>query len=46
MPAKTTNKANGQTTMEMPELTPDMLLRAYSAGVFPMAEDRDDLELV
>ena len=32
--------------MEMPELTPDMLLRAYSVGVFPMAEDRDDLELV
>ena len=46
MPTKTTDKANGQTTMEMPELTPDMLLRAYSIGVFPMAEDRDDLELV
>ena len=32
--------------MEMPELTTDMLLRAYSVGVFPMAEDRDDPELV
>ena len=32
--------------MEMPDLTPDMLLRAYSNGVFPMAEDRDDPELV
>ena len=32
--------------MEMPELTPDMLLRAYAIGVFPMAEDRDDPELV
>ena len=32
--------------MEMPELTPDMLLRAYRIGVFPMAEDRDDPELV
>ncbi|MEL0020907.1 MAG: leucyl/phenylalanyl-tRNA--protein transferase [Rickettsiales bacterium] len=32
--------------MEMPDLTPDMLLRAYSIGVFPMAEDRDDPELV
>ncbi|MEC9182995.1 MAG: leucyl/phenylalanyl-tRNA--protein transferase [Pseudomonadota bacterium] len=30
----------------MPDLTPDMLLRAYSIGVFPMAEDRDDPELV
>ena len=32
--------------MEMPEITPDMLLRAYAIGVFPMAEDRDDPELV
>ena len=32
--------------MEMPDLTPDILLRAYSIGVFPMAEDRDDPELV
>jgi leucyl/phenylalanyl-tRNA--protein transferase len=31
--------------MEMPELTPDMLLRAYAIGVFPMAEDRDDPDL-
>ena len=32
--------------MEMPELTTDMLLSAYSIGVFPMAENRDDPELV
>jgi leucyl/phenylalanyl-tRNA--protein transferase len=31
--------------MEMLELTPDMLLRAYAIGVFPMAEDRGDPEL-
>ena len=31
--------------MEMPDLTPDMLLRAYEVGVFPMAEDRNDPEL-
>lgn len=31
--------------MEMPDLTPDMLLRAYAVGVFPMAEDRNDPEL-
>ena len=31
--------------MEMPKLTPSMLLRAYAIGVFPMAEDRDDPEL-
>jgi len=31
--------------MEMLELTPDMLLRAYAIGVFPMAEDRNDPEL-
>ncbi len=31
--------------MEMPELTPDMLLRAYAIGVFPMAEDRDDPDI-
>jgi leucyl/phenylalanyl-tRNA--protein transferase len=31
--------------MEMQELTPDMLLRAYAIGVFPMAEDRDDPDL-
>jgi leucyl/phenylalanyl-tRNA--protein transferase len=28
-----------------PELTPDLLLRAYAAGVFPMAESRDDPEV-
>ena len=26
-------------------LTPDMLLGAYAAGIFPMAEGRDDLEI-
>lgn len=31
--------------MEMPELTPDVLLKAYAMGVFPMAEDRNDPEL-
>jgi leucyl/phenylalanyl-tRNA---protein transferase len=31
--------------MEMLELTPDILLRAYAIGVFPMSEDRDDPEL-
>jgi leucyl/phenylalanyl-tRNA---protein transferase len=31
--------------MDQLKLTPDMLLRAYSIGVFPMAEDRDDPEL-
>ncbi len=29
----------------MSELTPDLLLRAYSAGLFPMAESADDPEL-
>lgn len=28
-----------------PELTPDLLLRAYAHGYFPMAESRDDPEL-
>ncbi len=27
------------------EITPDMLLRAYACGVFPMAEGRDDPEI-
>lgn len=31
--------------MELLDLTPDMLLRAYAIGVFPMAEDRDDQDL-
>ena len=31
--------------MEMPVLTPELLLRAYAMGVFPMAEDREDPEL-
>lgn len=35
----------GDISMQMPDLTPDMLLKAYAVGVFPMAEDRDDPEL-
>lgn len=31
--------------MEPLDLTPDMLLKAYAVGVFPMAEDRDDPDL-
>lgn len=31
--------------MEPLDLTPDMLLRAYAIGVFPMAEDREDPDL-
>lgn len=31
--------------MEPLEITPDMLIKAYAVGVFPMAEDRDDPEL-
>ncbi|MBV1703811.1 MAG: leucyl/phenylalanyl-tRNA--protein transferase, partial [Hyphomicrobiales bacterium] len=27
------------------EVTPDLLLRAYSVGLFPMAESADDAEL-
>lgn len=30
---------------DSPELTPDLLLRAYAAGLFPMAEHRDDPEI-
>ena len=29
----------------MPALTPDLLLRAYAAGIFPMAESADDPEV-
>ncbi len=29
----------------MPPITPDLLLRAYAMGVFPMAEGRDDAEI-
>ncbi len=29
-----------------PEVTPDLLLRAYSVGIFPMAENRDAKEIV
>jgi leucyl/phenylalanyl-tRNA--protein transferase len=31
--------------MHAPRLTPQMLLRAYAEGLFPMAEKRDDPEL-
>jgi leucyl/phenylalanyl-tRNA--protein transferase len=31
--------------MEMPNLTPELILRAYAMGVFPMAEGREDPEL-
>ena len=31
--------------MTLPPVTPDLLLRAYAAGVFPMAERRDDPDL-
>ena len=31
--------------MEPLDLTPDMLLKAYAVGVFPMAEDHDDPDL-
>ncbi len=30
---------------DTPELTPQMLLHAYQAGIFPMAESREDTEL-
>ncbi|MGB8621661.1 MAG: leucyl/phenylalanyl-tRNA--protein transferase [Paracoccaceae bacterium] len=31
--------------MDTPELTPELLLKAYAAGVFPMAEARDDRDV-
>jgi leucyl/phenylalanyl-tRNA--protein transferase len=31
--------------MHAPRLTPEMLLQAYRAGIFPMAERRDDVSL-
>ena len=34
-----------QTTQVLPEITPDLLLRAYAAGYFPMAEHADVSEL-
>jgi leucyl/phenylalanyl-tRNA--protein transferase len=30
---------------QQPEITPDLLLRAYACGIFPMAENPDDPEL-
>ena len=32
-------------TADDPDLTPELLLRAYAAGIFPMAEGRDDPEV-
>lgn len=29
----------------MPPITPEMLLRAYAGGIFPMAENRDDRQI-
>ncbi|HAA91993.1 MAG: leucyl/phenylalanyl-tRNA--protein transferase [Rhodospirillaceae bacterium] len=29
----------------MPDITPDLLLKAYAVGVFPMAEDHDDPDI-
>jgi leucyl/phenylalanyl-tRNA---protein transferase len=31
--------------MALPALTPELLLRGYAAGIFPMAENRDDKEV-
>ena len=31
--------------MDDPELTPELLLQAYAAGIFPMAESQDDTEV-
>lgn len=31
--------------MTRPEITPEILLRAYGMGIFPMAEGREDLEI-
>lgn len=33
------------TRSKQPDITPDMLLRAYSIGLFPMADSADDPEL-
>jgi len=32
-------------TKDEPILTPELLLRAYAAGIFPMSEHRDDPEV-
>ncbi|MBT3914724.1 MAG: leucyl/phenylalanyl-tRNA--protein transferase, partial [Rhodospirillaceae bacterium] len=32
-------------TPDQIKLTPEIILRAYAAGIFPMAESRDDHEL-
>jgi leucyl/phenylalanyl-tRNA---protein transferase len=34
-----------ETRSKQPDITPDMLLRAYSIGLFPMADSADDPEL-
>lgn len=31
--------------MQVPDITPDILLRAYAMGIFPMAEARDDRDI-
>ena len=38
-------RARDPTDMLLPPVTPDLLLRAYAAGIFPMAERRDDPEV-
>lgn len=40
------NKQENQPTPpDMSEITPELLLRAYASGVFPMAEDRESSDL-
>jgi leucyl/phenylalanyl-tRNA--protein transferase len=34
-----------RTSSEQPQITPELLLRAYSAGLFPMAESADDPDI-
>ena len=38
-------RARDPSELILPPVTPDLLLRAYAAGVFPMAERRDDPEI-
>ncbi len=38
-------RAREPSALILPPVTPDLLLRAYAAGVFPMAERRDDPEV-
>src|SRR5438128_11482651 len=39
------SEAGCEESPALPRLTPEMLLAAYAAGVFPMAETADDPEL-